>query len=147
MKDQYTSQRTPSTPTTASQDTVPSLRILVAEDDPVGQELISLMMVQFGHEAKVVGNGKKAVEAMEVAHYDVLLVDLHMPVMDGLTAAKTIRSTLPAEKQPIIIALTADVLPGTRLQCEEAGIDDVITKPYRLKTLQEKLATIAAASR
>jgi CheY-like chemotaxis protein len=117
---------------------VAPMRVLVAEDNPVNQRVGRLMLEKLGHHVDVVGNGREAFDAIRAAPYDVILMDLEMPDMDGLDATRAIRRELPADRQPRIVGLTASVLVEIRRDCIEAGMDDYLSKPVRL----EELATV-----
>ena len=108
------------------------LSVLIAEDDEINQKVILLMLKKLGHHADVVANGIEVLQALE-RHYDVVLMDIGMPEMDGLQATKYIRSHWPAREQPRIIAVTAYALKGNREMCLEAGMDDFISKPVRIE--------------
>jgi CheY-like chemotaxis protein len=115
------------------------LRILVAEDNVVNQKVTLRMLERLGYRADVVANGLEAVEAVKRQQYDVVLMDVEMPEMDGKEAAKKIRVDIPSEKQPKIIAATAHALVGEREQLIAGGMDDYISKPVRLQELETKL--------
>jgi PAS domain S-box-containing protein len=106
------------------------LRVLVAEDNPVNQHVARSLLERRGHTVEVVANGQLAVEAMRGGTYDVVLMDLQMPVMDGLTATQRIRE-LPACGTVPIIALTAHALAEDRERCLAAGMTACVTKPFR----------------
>ena len=115
------------------------LKILVAEDNPVNQKLVQLVLARMGYKADLVENGLKAVLAVELSHYDILFMDLHMPEMDGLQATARIRRTIQADRQPRIIAMTADALVGDREKCINAGMDDYVGKPIRSEEVQSMI--------
>jgi PAS domain S-box-containing protein len=110
-----------------------ALRILVAEDNLVNQKLMRLLLGRLGYRADIVANGREAVEAVQRQHYDVVLMDLHMPEMDGMQATSYIRARLGA--RPRIIAVTADVLDETQARCLAAGMDAYLTKPVDVADL------------
>src|SRR5690606_4765022 len=91
------------------------------------------------HAADVVDNGQAAVEATARRHYDLILMDIHMPVMDGLEATRQILAAAPAEKCPVIVALTAAATVEDRRKALAAGMQDVLTKPIRLEQLAESI--------
>ncbi len=113
-----------------------SLRILIAEDNPVNQKVASQILNKLGIQPDVVNNGKEAVEAMEMLSYDIILMDVHMPIMNGIEATKMIRAMDEEEiKQPVIFALTADVMQENQQNCIDAGMNDFISKPIKLEEL------------
>ncbi|MCQ4162584.1 ATP-binding protein [Roseomonas sp. GC11] len=118
----------------------PPLRILLAEDDPTNRMVVLAMLARLGHAARPVENGRLAVEALQQEPFDLVLMDLMMPEMDGLTATRAIRALPPPLDRQRIVALTANALPEDARRCREAGMDDVLTKPLRLAALQAMLA-------
>ncbi len=114
-------------------------RILLAEDNPVNQIVAQRMLESLGYPVDVAANGLEALQALEHQHYDVVLMDIQMPEMDGLEATRTIRRWLPAEEQPRIIAVTAFALDFSREMCIDAGMDDFIAKPVNKEHLAEML--------
>jgi len=114
------------------------LRILLAEDNAVNQKLALRILEQMGYRADVASNGIEAVESIERQIYDVILMDVQMPEMDGLDATREIRKLIHAT-QPHIIAMTANALEGDREMCLAAGMNDYISKPIRVNELVEAL--------
>jgi PAS domain S-box-containing protein len=114
-----------------------ALRVLVAEDNPVNQKVAQQMLVRLGCRVVIASNGEEAVQAVMRETFDVVLMDVHMPVMDGLEAARRIRESAPV--QPFIVALTADAMPGDHARFGAAGMDDYVAKPVRLDTLAQVL--------
>ena len=108
------------------------LRVLLAEDNPVNQKVALGYLERMGYHADLVGNGTQAVSILETRTYDLILMDLQMPEMDGLEASRQIRRRFPADRQPKIIALTANAMEGDRELCLAAGMDDYISKPVKL---------------
>ncbi len=114
------------------------LRILLAEDNAVNQKLALRLLEQMGYRADVASNGLEAVESVERQSYDVVLMDVQMPEMDGLDATRAIRK-LTSLRQPRIIAMTANAMQGDREMCLAAGMDDYVSKPIRVAELIEAL--------
>jgi CheY-like chemotaxis protein len=105
------------------------LRILVAEDNPVNRKVMQAMLRRFGYIADYVANGVEAVAAVAAADYDVVLMDVQMPELDGQEATRRIRTQLPPERQPRIVAVTANAFEDQRKHYLTAGMDDYISKP------------------
>ncbi|MFO1269245.1 MAG: GAF domain-containing protein [Rubrivivax sp.] len=121
------------------------LRILLAEDNLVNQKLALRLLSQMGYRADVVANGIEAVEAVQRQPYDLVLMDVQMPEMDGLEATRTIAAKVLPNGRPRIVAMTANAMQGDREQCLAAGMDDYVTKPIRVDALVEAL--LAATGR
>ncbi|NJL87187.1 MAG: response regulator [Leptolyngbyaceae cyanobacterium SM1_1_3] len=115
------------------------LEILVAEDNRVNQRLIVHVLARMGYQSEVVQNGLEAIAALEKQPYDVILMDIHMPKMDGFEATRLIRQQHTEQRQPRIIAMTASAMQGDREKCLDAGMDDYVSKPIRLKDLVSAL--------
>jgi CheY-like chemotaxis protein len=130
----------PPTPTRRIGDR--KLRILLAEDNEVNQKVGKLMLGKIGHQVDIAENGLDALDAVRRTFYDVVLMDMHMPVMDGLESTRRIRADLPTDRQPHIIALTASVTQEDRNACAEAGMDGYLPKPVRAADLAAALAAI-----
>ncbi len=107
-----------------------TLKILLAEDNPVNQEVAAAMLRRRGHQVTVVENGRLAVEAVERERFDVVLMDVQMPEMDGLAATRAIRARHGPDELPIV-AMTANVLAGEREQCLAAGMTGYLGKPFK----------------
>jgi CheY-like chemotaxis protein len=120
------------------------LRILLAEDNVVNQKLALRLLQQMGYRADLAGNGVEAVESVARQVYDVVLMDVQMPEMDGLEASRQITARWEAGLRPRIIAMTANAMQGDREMCIEAGMDDYITKPIRVEALVEALNNVNA---
>ncbi|GGS48163.1 hypothetical protein GCM10010156_03660 [Planobispora rosea] len=118
------------------------LTVLLAEDNQVNQRVAQRMLNRLGHRVETVGNGLEAVEAVRRASYDVILMDMHMPEMDGLEATRRIRAEQPEGDQPYIVALTASVLGEDREACQAAGMNDYLAKPVRAHELDELLGRL-----
>ena len=112
------------------------LDILLVEDNPVNQKVALRFLQRMGYRADAVANGLEAVQAMRDRDYKLVLMDVQMPEMDGFAATREIRAKTPKERQPIIIALTANAMQGDRERCLEAGMDDYITKPVKIDDLE-----------
>ncbi len=115
------------------------LRILIAEDNAVNQRVLRLWLEQLGYEADVAPDGARAVEAARSHTYDVVLMDVHMPYLDGLAATAAILELHPGGDRPYIVALTAATSAEERARCRAAGMDDFIPKPFEKSTLVEAL--------
>jgi signal transduction histidine kinase/HPt (histidine-containing phosphotransfer) domain-containing protein len=115
------------------------LRLLLADDNPINQKVGLSVLHKLGYRADVAHNGLEVLKALDQKPYDVLFLDVQMPEMDGLEAARQICRRWPAEKRPRIIAMTGNALRGDREKCLEAGMDDYISKPVRIGELQTAL--------
>jgi PAS domain S-box-containing protein len=124
------------------------LSILLAEDNPVNQRVAILMLQRLGYRADVVANGRDAVNAAQRQRYDLILMDVQMPEMDGIQASREICAKIPADRRPRIVAMTANASIGDRDRCLNAGMSDFLTKPVRAedlrRALEETPARIAA---
>jgi CheY-like chemotaxis protein len=114
-------------------------RILLAEDNPVNQKVEQLMLARMGYRADVAGDGFEVLDALRRQRYDLILMDVQMPGMDGLEATRRLRAELPPERQPRIIAVTASVLADQREACFTAGMDDFVGKPVSFVELRSAL--------
>ena len=123
------------------------LRILVAEDHPVNQKYLSILLQRLGHEATFCDNGELALSALTQGDYELVLMDIHMPVMDGLTATRAIRALPSPQSQIPIIALTADVLQEARDQAKLAGVNAFIAKPVKQEDLEPVMADVVARAK
>ncbi|WP_338867645.1 hybrid sensor histidine kinase/response regulator [Myxococcus stipitatus] len=119
-------------------DRVP-LRILLVEDNPTNQRLASLMLDRLGYPVQAASNGREALEWAMRQRFDVVLMDLQMPEMDGLEATRRLRQELPPKVQPWVVAMTANAMDSDREQCFEAGMDDFLAKPIRVEALTAAL--------
>ena len=127
---------------------IPHLRVLLAEDGLANQKLAIGLLSKWGHEVTVAANGKEAIEHWQTREFDLILMDLQMPEMDGLTATRRIRDREQQDGTHIpIIAMTAHALKGDRELCMEAGMDGYIAKPVRKNDLIETLQPIFANSK
>jgi signal transduction histidine kinase/DNA-binding NarL/FixJ family response regulator len=128
-------------------ESVRALRILVAEDNALNQEVAVGLLTRQGHAVEIAADGREAVEAVRTHHYDVVLMDVHMPELDGLAAAREIRRLGGERGRVPIIALSASVLPSETEQCLAAGMDAHLPKPIDPFALAEALARHAGATR
>jgi CheY-like chemotaxis protein len=115
------------------------LRILLAEDNVVNQKLALRLLQQMGYRADLASNGIEAIECIERQPYDVVLMDVQMPEMDGLEASRRITARWPTSERPRIVAMTANAMQGDREECLAAGMDDYVTKPIRVDALVASL--------
>jgi signal transduction histidine kinase/CheY-like chemotaxis protein len=119
------------------------LRILLAEDNVVNQKLAVRILDRLGYRPDVIANGIEAIEALQRSAYDLILMDVQMPEMDGLEATRIIRRDSPPERQPQIIAMTANAMQGDREECLAAGMNDYVSKPIQVKDLASALKRAA----
>ena len=119
------------------------LRILLAEDNPVNQKVGASLLAKLGYQADVVANGQEAVAAVLRQPYDLVLMDVQMPVMDGLEAAVEINRHWPRGGRPRMVAMTANAMAEDRRACMEAGMDDYVAKPIRIEQLHKALSQCA----
>jgi len=115
------------------------LRVLLAEDNPVNQRVALLQLAKLGHAAHAVSNGLEVIAEMDRNQYDVILMDCHMPEMDGFESTRRLRAD-PRFARTRIVALTANAMQGDREKCLAAGMDDYLSKPVRVAELQAALA-------
>lgn len=120
------------------------LRVLVAEDNILNQRVIAYLLRGIDCEVDIVQNGVEAVEALTNQWYDIVLMDVRMPEMDGVEATHQIRRLLPADAQPQIFALSAGIAPDERQECLDAGMDGFLAKPVQREQLTEIFAQVAA---
>jgi CheY-like chemotaxis protein len=125
----------------------PNLHVLLAEDSLVNQRLAVALLERQGHSVTVVGNGKEALSATEQQNFDLVLMDVQMPEMDGLEATAEIRSRERQTGAHVpIIAMTAHALKGDRELCLAAGMDDYVAKPIRADELFETIDTVLGSA-
>ena len=115
------------------------LAILLAEDNVFNQKLAVHLLAQMGYRGDLAANGLEALQSVERQHYDVILMDVQMPEMDGLEASRQLCARWPRDKRPHIIAMTANAMQGDREMCLAAGMDDYISKPIRIAELAAAL--------
>ncbi len=129
----------PAAPEAAALD--PTLRVLIAEDNAINQRVALRTLSRMGLTADAVANGAEALAALHARPYDVVLMDIQMPEMDGLEATRRLRQELPPEAQPHVIALTANAMQGDREACLEAGANDYVSKPLSRDALRRALSS------
>ncbi len=131
----------------AAQPPTRSLRVLVAEDNPVNQRVVKYMVDKLGHSLDIVSNGRDALDQLRRSQYDVVLMDVQMPEMDGLEATQAIRQAETARggHQPVV-AMTAHAMKEDRERCLAAGMDDYISKPLEINELRRVLQAIAGGA-
>ncbi len=134
------------TPQLATHEAVYPLSIMVVEDNRINRMLTLKMLTHLGYSSDAVFNGRECIEAMAHKTYDLYLMDLQMPIMDGFTAAREIRrwhQVNPVSPRPYICALTANVMAKDREECMAAGMDDFLPKPLRLESLKVVVSRVA----
>jgi PAS domain S-box-containing protein len=117
------------------------LKILVAEDNTVNQKVVQQLLAHLGYRADLVASGVEVLDALERQHYDVVLMDVQMPEMDGLEATRRLRSRYGKEG-PRVIAMTANAMPGDREKCLAAGVDAYVSKPVELNDIRAVLMAV-----
>ena len=122
------------------------LRILLAEDNAVNQKVAISMLARMGYTCEIANNGHEAVLAVQATRYDVVLMDVLMPEMDGMEASQAIRALAGLAVQPRIIAMTANAMAGDREACLRAGMNDYVSKPVRMQELVAALLLVPASS-
>ncbi|HEY1111187.1 MAG TPA: ATP-binding protein, partial [Opitutaceae bacterium] len=115
-------------------------RILIAEDNPVNQKVLGRMLQKLGYAPEIVGDGRAAFAAVQARPFDLVFMDIEMPVLDGASAALLIRKEVAAERQPVILAVTAHAMAGSREEFLKSGMDGYLAKPIRLPDLTAELA-------
>lgn len=118
------------------------LRVLVVEDGPVNRRVVELMLANLGYQVDTAANGQEAVDATRLVDYDVVLMDVQMPVMDGLQATRELREDPPPGRRPWVVALTANALSEDRERCAAAGMDDFLSKPVHRDDLAGALTRV-----
>ena len=124
-------------------DTKPVFRVLLAEDVKLNQILTQKLLARSGYQIDIAENGLRAIEALQNADYDVILMDVQMPEMDGIEATRRIRELHGTKKFVTIIALTAQAEGNTQDELRAAGMDDYISKPINFDILFSKLSALA----
>lgn len=119
-------------------------RVLLTEDNAVNQKVAFLMLSKLGYRADVAGDGREVLAAVRRQPYDVILMDVQMPEMDGLEASRQLNLLHPERSaRPWIIALTANAMQGDREACLAAGMDDYVSKPIKTEELAAALARVS----
>jgi CheY-like chemotaxis protein len=116
------------------------MHILLAEDNVVNQKVVLSMLGKLGYKVQAVSDGKEVLECLALRSYDLILMDIQMPEMDGYETTRTIRESQVLDSQIPIIALTANAMKGDDEKCLEVGMDDYLAKPINAKLLQEKIS-------
>ncbi len=114
-------------------------RVLLVEDNPINQLMTMRVLEKLGHYAELAKNGQEAVDLLQYTNFDIILIDIHMPVLDGLEATKEIRAMSHDAASTTIIALTASAMIGSREKCLEVGMDEYLSKPVRIKELKSMI--------
>jgi PAS domain S-box-containing protein len=122
-----------------------ALQVLLVEDYPVNQMLATALLKKWGHVVVLANNGQEAVDLFPVQHWDVVLMDMQMPVMGGVEATQLIRASEPPGQHTPIIAMTANAMESDRLACLAAGMDDYLTKPFNAVTLKAMIDGVVPA--
>ncbi len=120
------------------------IRILLAEDNTVNQKVTQLLLAKLGHSVDIVEDGLAAVQALREARYDLVLMDMQMPTLDGLQATSRIRAMVTSGEQPYIVAVTANAMIEDRAACMAAGMDGYVSKPLRSGDLQAVITAVQA---
>ena len=115
------------------------LDILIVEDNFINQKMMAQVIAYMGYQPDLVSSGAEALEAMNCQHYDVVLMDVQMPEMDGMEVTRRVRADFTPAMQPRIIAMTAKTMPGDREMCLQSGMDDYLAKPIHLEALTDAL--------
>ena len=118
---------------------IPQPKILVVDDDELNQRMMKVLLTREGYQVDLASNGLEALDAVKFQHYDVVFMDLQMPVMDGIEASRRIREWENGGRHTFIVALTASYLPEEGHVLFEAGIDNYISKPFELEHIQRLL--------
>ena len=119
-----------------------ALRILLAEDNRVNQVVASRLLAKLGHTLVIANHGQEAIDLLQQQNFDLVLMDIQMPVMDGILATKTIREREQSTHRHMpVIAMTAHAMKGDRLRCLAAGMDGYVTKPIKSEELEAAILT------
>ncbi|GAB6991666.1 PAS domain S-box protein [Paenibacillus pini] len=112
-----------------------SLNILIGEDNEINQIVLKKMLEKQGHIVSIANNGQATVDAALTATFDIIFMDIQMPILNGFQATAAIKAALPPDQCPFIVAVTANALKGDRESCMEAGMDEYISKPYKIQSI------------
>jgi CheY-like chemotaxis protein len=124
-----------------------NLRVLLVEDNAINQVVASKLLERQGHAVVVVENGREALVALDGAQFDLVLMDVQMPVMDGLEATIAIRQREAGTGRHLpIVALTANALVGDRERCLSAGMDGYVAKPFQVQSLMREITQVLAVA-
>ena len=118
---------------------------MLAEDSAVNQKLATVLLELQGHAVSLANNGREALEKLQQQPFDLVLMDVQMPELDGLEATRQIRAREPAEEHIPIVAMTAHAMQGDRERCLDVGMDDYLSKPVRAQELREVLERLFAS--
>lgn len=121
-------------------ESIPQPKILVVDDDQLNQRMMKVLLTREGYQVDLASNGLEAFDAIKFQHYDVVFMDLQMPIMDGVEASRRIREWENGVKHTFIVALTADYLPDEQRELFETGIDSYMAKPFQVKHIQQMLS-------
>jgi CheY-like chemotaxis protein len=121
------------------------LKVLVVDDDLLNQRMMQVLLTHEGHQVDVASNGLEAFDAVKFQKFDIVFMDLQMPIMDGMEASRRIREWEEGGQHTFIVALTASYLPEEGHRLFEAGIDNYISKPFQLEHVERMLKYTAAA--
>ena len=113
--------------------------MLVADDHPVNRLVLQALLERLGHRCHLAADGEQALAALRATRFDLVLMDVQMPVLDGVGATRALRALPPPAGTTPVLALTADVFPDTRTRCLDAGVQEVLTKPLSLDMLRREL--------
>ncbi len=125
---------------------IPSLQILVADDDPSGRRLMHVILTQEGHRVELAANGREALEAVKRQKFDIVFMDLNMPEMDGMESSRQIRAWENGGSRTFIVALTASYLPEIGQALFDSGMDNYVSKPFDVSQIQRLLKYSSPAS-
>ena len=125
---------------------IPSLSILVVDDNEINRQLMRILLTRQGHRVEVASNGLEALDAIKSQKFDIVFMDLQMPVMDGMEASRQVREWENEGVHTFIVALTADYFPEDGQKLFEAGMDNYLSKPFQVEHIQKLLRYISPAS-